>query len=67
VDDRWLVRAKQGREFNLYNQSTIIVVSNRLSLLSLELKSKSAIRTHSTYSRENFLTVLRGVLVSRKT
>jgi len=41
VDDRWLVRAKQGREFNLYNQSTIIVVSNRLSLLSLELKSKA--------------------------
>ena len=61
-----LVRAKRGRELNLSNQLTVVAASNRLSLLSPELKSRFAIRTLSAYSREDFLTVVRGVLVSRE-
>ena len=61
-----LVRAKRGRELNLHNQLTVVAASNRLNLLSPELKSRFAIRTLSAYSREDFLTVVRGVLVSRE-
>ncbi len=61
-----LVRAKRGRELNLYNQLTVVAASNRLNLLSPELKSRFAIRTLSAYSREDFLTVVRGVLASRE-
>ena len=61
-----LVRAKRGRELNLHNQLTVVAASNRLRLLSPELKSRFAIRTLSAYSREDFLTVVRGVLVSRE-
>jgi Holliday junction DNA helicase RuvB len=61
-----LVRAKRGRELNLHNQLTVVAASNRLSMLSPELKSRFAIRTLSAYSREDFLTVVRGVLVSRE-
>ena len=61
-----LVRAKRGRELNLHNQLTVVAASNRLSLLSPELKSRFAIRTLSAYSREDFLTVVRGVLASRE-
>jgi len=61
-----LVRAKRGRELNLHNQLTVVAASNRLSKLSPELKSRFAIRSLSAYSREDFLTVVRGVLVSRE-
>jgi len=61
-----LVRAKRGRELNLSNQLTVVAASNHLSLLSPELKSRFAIRTLSAYSREDFLIVVRGVLVSRE-
>jgi len=61
-----LVRAKRGRELNLSNQLTVVAASNRLRLLSPELKSRFAIRTLSAYSREDFLTVVRGVLVIRE-
>jgi Holliday junction DNA helicase RuvB len=61
-----LVRAKRGRELNLHNQLTVVAASNRLSLLSPELKSRFAIRTLSAYSREDFLTVVRGVLATRE-
>jgi len=61
-----LVRAKRGRELNLHNQLTVVAASNRLSKLSPELKSRFAIRTLSAYSREDFLIVVRGVLVSRE-
>ena len=61
-----LVRAKRGRELNLYNQLRVVAASNRLSMLSPELRSRFAIRTLSAYSREDFLTVVRGVLVSRE-
>lgn len=61
-----LVRAKRGRELNLSNQLRVIAASNRLGMLSPELKSRFAIRTLVAYSREDFLTVVRGVLVSRE-
>jgi Holliday junction DNA helicase RuvB len=61
-----LVRVKRGRELNLSNQLRVVAASNRLSLLSPELRSRFAIRTLSAYNREDFLTVVRGVLVSRE-
>jgi Holliday junction DNA helicase RuvB len=61
-----LVRAKRGRELNLSNQLRVVAASNRLSMLSPELKSRFAIRTLQAYSREDFLTVVRGVLVNRE-
>jgi len=61
-----LVRAKRGRELNLSNQLRVVAASNRLSMLSPELKSRFAIRTLQAYNREDFLTVVRGVLVKRE-
>ena len=61
-----LVRAKRGRELDLHNQLRVVAASNRLSMLSPELKSRFAIKMLSAYSREDFLTVVRGVLASRE-
>src|SRR3990172_6211719 len=61
-----LVRAKRGRELNLHNQLRVVAASNRLGMLSPELRSRFAVRTLTAYSREDFLTVVRGVLVSRE-
>ena len=61
-----LVRAKKGRELDLLNQVRVVAASNHLNMLSPELKSRFAIRTLSAYSREEFLTVVRGVLVNRE-
>ncbi|MFA5317492.1 MAG: AAA family ATPase [Dehalococcoidales bacterium] len=61
-----LVRAKRGRELNLSNQLRVVAASNRLSMLSPELRSRFAIRTLQAYSREDFLTVVRGVLANRE-
>ncbi len=61
-----LVRTKRGRELNISNQLRVIAASNRLNMLSPELKSRFAIRKLTAYSREDFLTVVRGVLVSRE-
>src|SRR4030042_207157 len=61
-----LVRAKRGRELNLSNQLRLVAASNRLNILSPELKSRFAIRKLSTYSRADYLTVVRGVLARRE-
>lgn len=61
-----LVRAKRGRELNLHNQLRVVAASNRLGVLSPELKSRFAIRTLSAYSRSDYLTVVRGVLAQRE-
>lgn len=61
-----LVRAKRGRELNLSNQLRVVAASNRLSLLSPELRSRFAIRKLTAYSRSDYLTVVRGVLVRRE-
>jgi len=61
-----LVRAKKGRELDLNNQLRVVAASNRLGMLSPELMSRFAIRTLTAYSREDFLTVVKGVLASRE-
>ena len=61
-----LVRAKKGRELNLSNPLKAVAASNRLQMLSPELRSRFAIRKLTTYSRSDYLTVVRGVLVSRE-
>ena len=61
-----LVRAKKGRELNLSNPLKVVAASNRLQMLSPELRSRFAIRKLTTYSRSDYLTVVRGVLVSRE-
>jgi Holliday junction DNA helicase RuvB len=61
-----LVRAKRGRELNLSNQLRVIAASNRLNILSPELRSRFAIRQLTAYSRADYLTVVRGVLARRE-
>jgi Holliday junction DNA helicase RuvB len=61
-----LVRAKKGRELDLSNPLRVVAASNRLHILSPELRSRFAIRKLATYSRSDYLTVVRGVLVSRE-
>jgi len=61
-----LVRAKKGRELELNNQIRVIAASNRLHLLSPELKSRFAIRKLAAYTRNDYLTVVKGVLVNRE-
>ena len=61
-----LVRAKRGRELNLSNQVRVVAASNRLSILSPELKSRFAICKLVAYSRSDYLTVVKGVLARRE-
>jgi holliday junction DNA helicase RuvB len=61
-----LVRAKKGRELDLNNPVWIIAASNRLDMLSPELRSRFAIRRLNAYSRDEYLTVVKGVLVRRE-
>jgi len=61
-----LVRAKKGRELNLSNQVRVVAASNRLNMLSPELKSRFAIRKLTAYSRNDYLTVVKGVLARRE-
>ena len=61
-----LVRAKVGRELNLSHPIWVVAASNRLDMLSPELRSRFAIRQLNPYSREEYLTVVKGVLVRRE-
>jgi len=61
-----LVRAKKGRELDLSNPLRVIAASNRLHMLSPELRSRFAIRQMNPYRRPEYLTVVRGVLVRRE-
>jgi holliday junction DNA helicase RuvB len=61
-----LVRAKRGRELNLSNQLRVVAASNRLNVLSPELKSRFAIRKLTAYNRRDYLTVVKGVLARRE-
>jgi len=61
-----LVRAKRGRELDISNPVRVVAASNRLNILSPELESRFAIRTLSAYSRSDYLTVVKGVLVRRE-
>ncbi|MFA5439738.1 AAA family ATPase [Dehalococcoides sp.] len=61
-----LVRAKRGRELDINNPLKVIAASNRLERLSPELRSRFAIRKLNPYSRSEFLTVVKGVLVRKE-
>jgi len=61
-----LVRAKKGRELNLSNPLWVIAASNRLHMLSPELRSRFAIRHMNPYQRQEYLTIVKGVLVRRE-
>jgi Holliday junction DNA helicase RuvB len=61
-----LVRAKVGRELDLQHPIRVVAATNRADVLSPELKSRFAIRRLNPYSREDYLTVVRGVLIRRE-
>ena len=61
-----LVRAKKGRELDLHNPLWVVAASNRMDMLSPELRSRFAIRRLNPYDRAEFLTVVKGVLVRRE-
>ena len=61
-----LVRAKRGRELDINNPLKVVAASNRLEKLSPELRSRFAIRRLNPYSRSEFLTVVKGVLVRKE-
>jgi len=60
------VRAKKGRWLDLHNPIRVIAASNRLDVLSPELRSRFAIRKLSAYSRSDYLMVVKGVLSRRE-
>ena len=61
-----LVRAKKGRELDLSHPLWVVAATNRLNGLSPELLSRFAVRRIEAYSRIDFLTVVKGVLVKRE-
>ena len=61
-----LVRAKKGRELELRHEVRVVAATNRTYGLSPELLSRFAVRKIEAYSRADFLTVVRGVLVRRE-
>lgn len=61
-----LVRAKRGRELDINNPLKVIAASNRLEKLSPELRSRFAVRRLNPYSREEFLVVVKGVLMRKE-
>ena len=60
------MRAKVGRELNLEHQIRVVAATNRADVLSPELKSRFAIRRLNAYGRDEYLTVVKGVLVRRE-
>jgi len=61
-----LVRAKVGRQLDLQNPIWVVAATNRIDMLSPELRSRFAIRRLNPYSRDEYLTVVKGVLVCRE-
>ncbi|MEQ4488805.1 MAG: ATP-binding protein [Dehalococcoides mccartyi] len=61
-----LVRAKVGRQLDLHNPIWVVAATNRMDMLSPELRSRFAIRRLNPYSQEEYLTVVKGVLVRRE-
>jgi Holliday junction DNA helicase RuvB len=61
-----LVRAKRGRNLDLKQEIRVVAACNRLDQLSPELKSRFAIRIIRAYSRSDFLTVVKGVLIKKE-
>jgi Holliday junction DNA helicase RuvB len=61
-----LVRAKKGRELAITHLVWVVAATNRLHALSPELLSRFAVRRLEPYRREEYLAVVRGVLVRRE-
>jgi len=61
-----LVRAKKGRELDTKVDVRVVAATNIETRLSPELRSRFAIRRLSAYGREEFRTVVKGVLVRRE-
>jgi Holliday junction DNA helicase RuvB len=61
-----MVRAKKGRELDTSIEVKVVAATNVESKLSPELRSRFAIRRLGVYSRDEFRTVVRGVLVRRE-
>jgi Holliday junction DNA helicase RuvB len=61
-----MVRAKKGRELDTSIEVKVVAATNVESKLSPELRSRFAIRRLGTYSKDEFRTVVRGVLVRRE-
>jgi len=61
-----LVRMKKGRELAIEHEIWVMAATNRLDMLSPELRSRFAIRKLYRYSRSDYLSVVRGVLVRRE-
>ena len=61
-----LVRAKKGRGLDITHQIWVVAATNRLYGLSPELLSRFAVRKIEAYSRADYQTVVRGVLVRRE-
>ena len=61
-----LVRTKVGRELDLSIPMRVIAACNHLRGLSPELLSRFVVRKIKAYSRDDYLTVVRGVLVRRE-
>ena len=60
------MRAKKGRELDISHPLRVVAASNRVERLSPELRSRFAVRRIQAYSRSDFLTVVKGVLVRRE-
>jgi Holliday junction DNA helicase RuvB len=61
-----MVRAKKGRELDTSIEVKVVAATNVESKLSPEFRSRFAIRRLGVYSRDEFRTVVRGVLVRRE-
>lgn len=61
-----MVRAKKGRELDTSLELKVVAATNVESRLSPELRSRFAIRRLGAYGRDEFRTVVRGVLVRRE-
>jgi len=61
-----MVRAKKGRELDTKVEARVIAATNIEGKLSPELRSRFAIKRLGTYSRQDFRTVVEGVLVRRE-
>ncbi len=61
-----LVRAKVGRQLDMHNPIWVVAATNRMDMLSPELRSRFALRRLNPYSRDEYLTVVKGVLVRRE-
>lgn len=61
-----LVRVKVGRGLDLQHEVRVVAACNRLDALSPELKSRFVIRNIQAYGRNEYLTVVKGVLAHRE-